>query len=284
MRKALFAVVLVSASFAGGAVVNGPGLRWAQSLVLNRLGLDDEAEGRGDVGDAGPHAPAPTEKTTLRPTPSPPAAEVKAETPRAVAVVSETAQAPALKNEKAAPATAAPEVTGPSQEAGTAAVAASSPPHPVLPPAPDAALPPLEPPAPLTTSRDRDRQAIALAKADGDGQRARAAEDATVRLASLANPTGAETTAPNPNADAVPTAPGDWAEVRRSLRVLGVSRYGIDGETGGRVRFHCLIPLAGRRAVGQHFEAEGDDEIQAARAALRRVALWRATEADAPAP
>ena len=30
MRQALFAVLLVAASFAGGAVVNGPGLRWAQ--------------------------------------------------------------------------------------------------------------------------------------------------------------------------------------------------------------------------------------------------------------
>ena len=31
MRKALFAVVLVAASFGGGAAVNGPGLRWAQA-------------------------------------------------------------------------------------------------------------------------------------------------------------------------------------------------------------------------------------------------------------
>ena len=34
-------IVLVAASFAGGAIVNGPGLRWAQAMVLNRLGLDD---------------------------------------------------------------------------------------------------------------------------------------------------------------------------------------------------------------------------------------------------
>ena len=26
----------------------------------------------------------------------------------------------------------------------------------------------------------------------------------------------------------------------------------LAGEPGGRVRFHCVIPLAGRRAVGQH--------------------------------
>jgi hypothetical protein len=75
---------------------------------------------------------------------------------------------------------------------------------------------------------------------------------------------------------------GDWAEIRRRMRDLGVSRYGVEGEPGGRVRFYCLIPLAGRRAVAQQFEAEGDDEIQAARTALRRVALWRATETSGP--
>jgi hypothetical protein len=68
------------------------------------------------------------------------------------------------------------------------------------------------------------------------------------------------------------------------MRTLGVARYGIEGEPDGRVRFHCVIPLAGRRAVSQHFEADGDDEIEAAQAALRRIALWRATEAPTPPP
>ena len=52
----------------------------------------------------------------------------------------------------------------------------------------------------------------------------------------------------------------------------------IEGEPGGRVVFSCLIPLAGRQAVTQRFEAEGDDMVGAAQAALRRVALWRATQ------
>jgi hypothetical protein len=68
------------------------------------------------------------------------------------------------------------------------------------------------------------------------------------------------------------------------MRELGVARYGIEGEPGGRVQFYCLIPLAGRRAVGQQFEAEGDDEIEAAQTALRRVALWRATAPPAAPP
>ena len=66
------------------------------------------------------------------------------------------------------------------------------------------------------------------------------------------------------------------------MQSLGVSRYTIEGEPGSRIVFSCLIPLAGRQAVTQRFEAEGDDLVQAARAALRRIALWRATQTPPP--
>ncbi|MFO0889609.1 MAG: hypothetical protein U0790_10780 [Isosphaeraceae bacterium] len=69
----------------------------------------------------------------------------------------------------------------------------------------------------------------------------------------------------------------DWTSVRRRLHALGVSRYTIEGQPNGRVSFACLIPLAGRQAVCQRFEAEGADEMQAAKAAIRRIGLWRAT-------
>ena len=93
-----------------------------------------------------------------------------------------------------------------------------------------------------------------------------------------------EPPAPGDDAEAPANSrpPAGWAELRRSMRELGVSRFVIEGEPGGRVRFHCLIPVAGSRAVAQHFEAEADDEFQAAEVALRRVTLWRATEAPGP--
>jgi hypothetical protein len=50
------------------------------------------------------------------------------------------------------------------------------------------------------------------------------------------------------------------------------------------VVFSCLIPLAGRQAVAQRFEAEGEDATQAARAALRRIALWRAAQSQPAQP
>ena len=71
---------------------------------------------------------------------------------------------------------------------------------------------------------------------------------------------------------------GDWTTLARKMQGLGISRFTIEGQPGGRVLFSCLIPLAGRQAVTQRFEAEGADAVQAARAALRRVALWRAAQ------
>jgi hypothetical protein len=88
--------------------------------------------------------------------------------------------------------------------------------------------------------------------------------------------------APAPGVGSSTGSPPDWAGVRRKLQTLGVSRYTIEGQPTGRVSFSCLIPLAGRQAVSQRFEAEGDDELQAARAAIRRIALWRATRPSPP--
>ena len=44
MRQALLIVILVGASFLGGAFVNGPGVQWAQSRVLRLLRLNNVEE------------------------------------------------------------------------------------------------------------------------------------------------------------------------------------------------------------------------------------------------
>jgi hypothetical protein len=79
----------------------------------------------------------------------------------------------------------------------------------------------------------------------------------------------------------------EWAILVTKMQTLGVSHFTVEGEPGGHVIFACLIPLAGRQAVSQRFESSGDDVIQAARAALRRVVLWRAAQSsydNSPAP
>ena len=69
-----------------------------------------------------------------------------------------------------------------------------------------------------------------------------------------------------------------WTVLERKMQSLGITRYTIEGQPGDRVVFSCLIPLAGRQAIAQRFEAEGDDMVQAAQSALRRITLWRATQ------
>ncbi|MEW4566699.1 hypothetical protein AB1L88_02415 [Tautonia sp. JC769] len=97
----------------------------------------------------------------------------------------------------------------------------------------------------------------------GAGQDRPPANDPSVRLASRSRE---------------PEERSDWAEVRHQMVELGVGRYWVEGEFGGPVIFRCVVPMIGDRAVSQHFEAEGDDLMTAARVTLRRIALWRATE------
>jgi hypothetical protein len=73
---------------------------------------------------------------------------------------------------------------------------------------------------------------------------------------------------------------GNWTAMRQRFQVLGITRYWIEGEPTGMVRFRCVVPHEGQKAISQQFEGEGADDFAAAEAALRRLALWKATESD----
>ena len=64
--------------------------------------------------------------------------------------------------------------------------------------------------------------------------------------------------------------------LRQKLKTLGVSRYIIEGSPNGHVNFTCLIPVAGRQAISEQFQGEGDNEFQAVQVAIRRITLWQA--------
>ncbi len=291
MRKGLFAIVLVAASFAGGATVNGPGLRWVRDVILNQPGteittttLGDSAPDRASEPSPGDGV-APVEEIPSRPIPPlviAPEASASAPSSPPQAVAAKADPAPPWPP---APAPPRPIAAEPQEKApGVSPPAASIPIATVSSPA-------FAPPAPLpTTSKERDPGGappgpIASALVDPDVNRTALPQDS--------GPPRLET-APDPSPAAGARVPDDWGAIRLKMHALGVARYGIEGEPNGRVRFHCVIPLAGRRAVGQQFEAEGADELEAAQTALRRVALWRATEhppspsptplAPAPAP
>lgn len=343
LRKALLAIVLVAASFAGGAVVNGPGLRWAQAMILNRLS--------GDGGeDAAPDDAAQVKEDAipLEPIPANPVPPL------------------ALGTDEGTPAKSGGKSQGKAQDPGKGKAAAKEPAgdaaSPLAAPLPPLGLladgtAPLEPkaPAPPESKEDDPGDAPAAAGSRNDAQillaKAPGAESSgpeppDLMPSPLPAPADTRADAPRVQPQAQPQVPGSpspsasapgqvenwadapgsapaaavpprgfepsrpvsapaeagttptptlepspapasatgWAEIRRKMSALGVSRYRIEGEPGGRVRFSCIIPLAGRRAVAQHFEAEGDDELQAAETALRRVDLWRATETPGPTP
>lgn len=83
-----------------------------------------------------------------------------------------------------------------------------------------------------------------------------------------------------PESLAAGASANDWNALRARMKTLGVRRYTIEGDPQGKVRFVCSIPVAGERAVSQQFEAEANSELEAARAALKRVELWKSLEQD----
>lgn len=271
MRKLLFAVVLVSASFAGGAVANGPGFHRVQAMIYDKLGIEGEEGdevGKSAAAGSNPSTSSSTsEEIPSRPIPplvvEPVAADKgKADPAVVVAAAPSRASAKTSHPESSEP----PFPPAPIQDAlpPTASILPALNPVPEAPPTPDP-IPPLSASAQPSESETPRPTVAAEETKSVDKVRDDHGVDPSVRRVSA-------------DGDADPAAPADWTAVRETMRELGVSRYGIDGDPSGRVRFHCVIPLAGRRAVGQHFEAEGDDDLQAARAALKRVALWKATE------
>jgi hypothetical protein len=214
MRRVVFALVLIGAAFAGGAVINGPGLAWLQrNFAISRSIIVDN---RSSHEPAGSEKIKPFPTASTKPNLTPPSRPQAAPDKKTSKPLDELAQAdpPFLPESPSTPAAALAPL-----------------PEPIAPE--PAALPPLDP---------------------------------VTRLASLERPE--PTTTP---------AAHDWATLRKKMKALGVARYTLEGEADGHVRFSCVIPVEGLKAVGHHFEAEGDDEYQATEAALKRVALWKAT-------
>jgi hypothetical protein len=240
-RRAVFALMLIGAAFAGGAAINGPGLAWLQRNF---------AGGPSIIVDH-PATPNPADNPTPRQFP--------------------TAKSPLLTN---IPPAAPPSTETKKAKTPTELALAEIPLLPESPSTPASALAPLPTPTPETTPTEEDPPVPPL---PSDEPKSRAPEpaplprldtppksDPVARLASVERP-------------ATSSTPSTWADLRKKMKDLGITRYTIEGETEGRVRFCCVIPVEGLKAIGHHFEAEGDDEQQAAEAALKRITLWKAT-------
>ena len=75
MRQAIFVVVMVAAAFLGGAVVNGPGIRWVQARILDYMGLQDGGEIASIDLPPATSEPAELHRSGSLPATSPPSAQ-----------------------------------------------------------------------------------------------------------------------------------------------------------------------------------------------------------------
>jgi hypothetical protein len=315
VRQVMLVIVLVGAAFLGGAFVNGPGLQWAQTQVLGTLGFNDEIEiasvdlkdpkqsgavpppgkpgaakpKRGEPSLSEPLAPAPT---VIAEKDAPGAGLDKSKrrdksgrrenvgiAPVMLEPTKPTATANAKTSEKSSggldmellpPLSAAPPSAPPTDGSVAHAVdQGKSDPGPAAPPLPSpdrelapallgalaSYLPPTATRPPADAAADKNKDAPTL----------------------LPAPSG-DKSSPGLPAPGASEGSGEWSKLGQKMQSLGVTRFSVEGEPGGRVTFSCLIPLAGKQAVSQRFEADGDDLFQAVQATLRRITLWKATQ------
>jgi len=278
VRQAILVIVLVAASFLGGAFVNGPGLQWAQARFLRSLDLSNGGEiasvdlkgtaSTETISDGSGSAKAAVDMTQTPLTAIPPvvmeneSSEHDASDRRPLSQLQSKSKHGGMGSPRSQPSAASAPVQtklSPALTKTSAGASAGSDLHVT--------------PAGAASS---------LASALSDPQVTPAILDSLAALLPSAPPVSGSTSPSLSRSSSVPKSVGDsgdeWAILERKMQTLGVSRFTIEAEPGGRVVFSCLIPLAGRQAVAQRFEAEGDDMAQAARAALRRIGLWRATQ------
>jgi hypothetical protein len=249
VRKAILVLMLVAASFLGGAAVNGPGLQWVETRVLRSLGLANGGEialvdlksavgpetsvdesrlaKQGTGSSEAPHAPIPSLLTEHE-------SQSSIKDPIALTKALERQDSPADPDVKQASATSHLVDSGDAVR-----------------PSPNA-------------KPDIFDTLAALLPSNSDSSATQLPSSSSLPAASTQTP--------------LISGSDHWVIVERKMQSLGVSRYTIEGEPGTRVVFSCLIPLAGRQAIAQRFEAEGDDMVQAALAALRRITLWQAIQ------
>lgn len=245
MRNALFAILLVAASFAGGAFINSPAMSWVKTALTPPSPSSTSGEKSADTPsvtvDPVPSAPLPL-LASQQPTQELPRSRPEASARRDPAV--DRAMNPAVSTSSDRLNPSFPEIPAPISE---------------LPPIPQAEPQAILIPKPAANSWE-DAPGSAPATAAIGGQPSKRGTP----VVNIANPRS-----------------GDWVTLRKQLAAHGVARYRIEVDLEGKARFSCVIPFPSSKSVGQHFEAESDDEFLAAETVLKRIMLWKASENEA---
>jgi hypothetical protein len=279
VRQLLFVVMLVSASFLGGAFVNGPGLQWIQAKLLQSLRLNNggeialielksgtsaELESKARVGESAPTdrvqaplAPVPSFQTDNNGT--------GADMPDQLLGTKHRPHLGAKDSVTLASRGLSPSLPERPMSIGTEDGAAL--PHP------DGTIKPVGNRVPQSSISPSSPSSGDTAPALLDSLAALVPVDPSISKSSPHSLSSEKSTLTLAGNEA-----GSWILLERKLQSLGVARFTVEGVPGGSVVFSCLIPVAGRQAVTQRFEGEGDDIIHAAQVTMRRIALWRASQ------
>lgn len=285
MRRVLFVILLIAAAFGGGAMVNGPALKWTQSQLLDYMGLKDGGEIASIDLPPTPMSEPLNSSASLKPT-------------TGSTIPGEAKNTSGLKNTDANAMKTSLGATSPSQGSSPSGLSKSAPDRlaadhaanprgaPSASGSPDSteARPaPLDPSVgsallarmtsnPTPSEGKEAARALALEAAPSLSPPATASSS---RLPALSH-SGSQEAGGSAGEDT------QWGSLRHTMQVVGVTQYTITGSPSGRVKIVCSIPMAGRQAVSQSFEADGNNEFEAARTAIRRITLWQATHDRAP--
>jgi hypothetical protein len=295
LRQGLFAIVLVLAAFAGGALINGPGMVWIQAKVQDLV-----ESGTTPTKDESEVDPVAVEETNPEPGPlasssAPSAASIQPVSPPVAPMAPPPPFQPSVAESSQPAASAAdtgslntpPSVAAPRGPTLVSNLAEPSPTTPIsdLPPKDAQATPATpEPPKSLAETTIASGSPTSEEWPDAPGSAPAAAippsQGGSTVDSRLALAVGQPAQPANPAPIATP--PGSdlesWDQLQQRMKDLGIVRFWFEGEVGGRARYRCVVPVIGDQVISQHFEAEGDTVFAAARAALRRVALWRAAQ------
>jgi hypothetical protein len=278
VRQLLLVIVLVAAAFAGGAFVNGPALQWAQHRVFRSLGWNEADIASIDL-KVGRSSDSASEEMTTSKAEAKPSEVPSAPVPSLVAESDVTyVEQP---SEPRGGTSSQQKNQGKSQRLSDRS----------LPPATSRSLTQATPQVSLEGSASLDRNikpasstplSVTSSASPTKSDPAPAILNLLSDLVPMSKPTNGLPLAGLPLAEQATKQNTDWQVIIHKMQRLGVSKYTLEGETAGHVVFSCLIPVAGRQAITQRFEAEGSDLSQAVEATLRRIILWQAAQPTMP--
>jgi hypothetical protein len=277
MRQAVLVVLLVGAAFLGGAFVAGPGFEWAIARMLRSLNLSSsgeiaavmlEARSNGEVASDRPETPrqgsVPPDAVTQTSKIALPNRVSKGEEFNAGSQPAEPRSSDDSRSDQSGPLSL-PSVTAGQLITKSSTAKSVRIDSEVMPVGGDSLTKPFH----STLSKEESR----LPALTGPLAIVSPANKSSSRLHQdfLLSHHSALLKSTKSTRE-------EWARLESMMQSLGISHFIIEGEPSGRVIFACLIPLAERQAATQRFEANGENVIQAAHAALHRVILWRVTE------